>query len=93
MSLPNIGEYPWKTTVANDLLERVAELEAELMKALGENTRLAVLRLNAVDERDEARELLRAVTCTQFGGPVCDDVNGSNWFDARDELLKVKGGE
>ncbi len=33
--------------------------------------------------------LLMAVTVSSVGGIICNDVNGTNWFDARDILLKT----
>jgi hypothetical protein len=48
---------------------------------------------DALFERDEAlakvavlTKLVQAVKCSEFNGLSCDDVDGKNWFDVRDEV-------
>lgn len=53
----------------------------------------------AKDERDELieqmKKLLKAVECSEFEGPICFDVDGKNWFDAREAALSAaeRGGK
>jgi hypothetical protein len=35
----------------------------------------------------QAETILDAVNAMEFGGIYCDDVDGENWFDARDKFL------
>ncbi|MHB1328009.1 MAG: hypothetical protein ACYC2K_07390 [Gemmatimonadales bacterium] len=42
---------------------------------------------NAQASQPEAEALLRAVKVSEFSGISCQDVNGRNWFDARDAYL------
>jgi hypothetical protein len=42
----------------------------------------------------QAETILDAVNAMEFGGIYCDDVDGENWFDARDKFLaKYRKGE
>lgn len=56
-----------------------------------EGTEIAVSG-QALDEAleyiDELEALVSAVKFSEFSGPICLDVNGVNWIDARNKTLK-----
>jgi hypothetical protein len=49
-----------------------------------------------LEERDKLRQLVKAVAVREFLGEhriECDDINGVNWFDLRDEITGGKDDE
>lgn len=44
---------------------------------------------------EQMKKLLKAVECSEFEGPICFDVDGKNWFDAREAALAAaeRGGK
>lgn len=49
--------------------------------------KIADLRVALAKPEGDASALLRAVKVSEFSGISCQDVNGRNWFDARDAYL------
>lgn len=38
---------------------------------------------------EQMKKLLKAVECSEFEGPICFDVDGKNWYDAREAALSA----
>ena len=67
-----------------NLVARTATRE-ELVELLRQHdTELVAERIKTA----KLMELARAVKSGGYSGTYCDDVNGVNWFDLRDELLR-----
>jgi hypothetical protein len=50
-----------------------------------------IMLIDPMKERiEKLEELVNAVSCGRFAGPDLEDVNGVNWFDARDAILNPK---
>lgn len=62
------------------------DVESQRVLMTRERDRLAA-------EVGEAKGLLRAVTYSESHGTSCDDVDGMNWWDARDAFLGRRAGE
>lgn len=62
-----------RTATREELVELLRQHDTELVAERAKTTKLM--------------ELARAVKRGGYSGPYCDDVDGVNWFDLRDELL------
>jgi chromosome segregation ATPase len=38
---------------------------------------------------EQMKKLLKAVECSEFEGPICFDIDGKNWYDAREAALSA----
>lgn len=63
-----------KTCGGDDQVAKIAE-------KMGFRPDIAFVRIKRLES------LVRAVSCTDYDGIMCHDVDGKNWFDMRRELL------
>ena len=56
--------------------------------AEAENKKLKADKEALEQQLKDLKELVKAVNNTAYEGLECFDVNGVNWFDAREQLLK-----
>ena len=82
-------EQPAQETCCSDYRKADGILLGDIQKLLDENAELGA-------ERGRLRELVNAVVCDAEEGGMwcsmyCKDINGVNWFDARDALAGKEG--
>ncbi len=62
------------------------DLLAEALEQAGKGDTLAAEVRRLREANESLKRLAASVKCSEFDGMRCEDVDGMNWYDRRDEL-------